>query len=94
MYLEEAIGNNPHTKPVEEKCSLVFDPIFDNVQKLRCCAQIAGAIYHSPVHNVCGCGLAAEFSIVNGGRLEVAAAPLSYGCCKSLFDSTFNPVDD
>ena len=54
--------------------------------------QIAGAIYHSPVHNMCGCGLAAEFSTPNGGRVEVAAAPLSYGCCKSLLDGTVDPV--
>ena len=94
MYLQEAIGYNPHTKPVKEKRSLSFDPIFNQVQKLRCCTEIAGAVYHRPVHNVCGGSLAAEFSILNGGRLEVAAAPLSYGCCKGPLDCMVNPVDN
>ena len=56
--------------------------------------EITGAIYHRPVHNVCGGSLAAEFSILNVGRLEVAAAPLSYGCCKGLLNCTLNPVDN
>ena len=76
--MQKAIGYNPHTKPVKEKRSLSFDPIFNQVQKLRCCTEIAGAVYHSSINNVCGGSLAAEFSILNGGRLEVAAAPLSY----------------
>ena len=54
--------------------------------------QIAGAIYHRPINNVCGGSLAAEFSILNGGRLEVTAAALSYGCCKGPLDCMVNPV--
>ena len=79
-------------KTAKEKHSLIFYPIFNKVQKLRCCTQITGAVYRSSVYNVCGDSLPAEQSILNGGRLEVAAAPLSYGCCKSLLHCTLNPV--
>ena len=51
-------------------------------------------VYRGPVYNMCGGGLAAKFSTFNGGGLEVAAAPLSYGRCKSLLDSTLNPVSN
>ena len=94
MYLQKAIGYNPHTKPVKEKCSLSFDPIFNQVQKLRRCTKVTGAVYHSPINDVRGGGLAAEFSIFNGGRLEVTVAPLSSSCCKGLLNCALNPVDN
>ena len=92
LYLQWAIWNNPQTKVTNQKCSLIFNPIFNEVQKLRCCTCITGAIYHAPVYDMRGGGLATEFSIFDSGRLEVAAALLSYGCCKRLLDCTVNPV--
>ena len=92
MYLEGAVWYNPQTKPASKKRSFIFDPIFNKVQKLRCCTKITGAVYRGPVHNMCGGSLAAKFSILNVGRLEVTVAPLSYGCCKGLLNRTVNPV--
>ena len=92
LYLQGTFVNNLQTKVTNQKCSLVFNPIFNQVQKLRCCICITGALYCTPVYNMCGGSLTAELSIFDRGRLEVTAALLSYGCCKGLLDCTVNPV--
>ena len=91
-YLQGTFRNNPQTKVTNQKRSLIFNPIFNKVQKFSCCTCITGAIYHTPVYDMSGGGLATEFSIFDSGRLEVAAALLSYGCCQSFLDCTVNPV--
>ena len=86
LYLQGTVRNNPQTEAASKKCSFIFQPILNKVQTFRCCLRIAGAIYCAPVYNVSSGSLAAELSLLNGGGLEVTAAPLPYGCCQGLPD--------
>jgi len=81
--MQGTIRNNPQTKPKYMKCSLISEPIVNEVKKLRSSVQFTGAIYQAPVYNVCGGCLAAEFPTVDGGGLEVTVAALPNGCCQS-----------
>ena len=92
LDLQGTIRNNPQTKTKYTKCSLIFEPIVNEVKKLRSSVQFTGAIYQAPVHNVCGGCLAAEFPTVDGGGLEVTVAALPNGCCQSCPNCTVSQV--
>ena len=92
LDLQGTIRKNPQTKTKYTKCSLIFEPVVNEVKKLRSSVHFTGAIYQAPVHNVCGGCLAAEFPTVDGGGLEVTVAALPNGCCQSCPNCTVSQV--